>query len=345
VAVDHVDFLAGGQVVGTDATSPYAATWDASAVADGPVTITAHAVDTSANVADDAHAVTVDNTPPDTIIDAGPSGTVGSASASFSFHASQSGSTFSCRLDGGGFAGCSSPATYTGLANGAHTFDVRATDPAGNTDGSPASRTWTVDVSSSTVFSDGFESGGFSAAGWSVTTGGDGTATVQGATVKTGAFAARLAETSSTSSLAYVRKDLGASYDDLSLAADFQVQQEGASGGNVPLFRLHDAAGARRLTVYRQNATNGQIWATDGTNRYQSSGLLALGSWGRLKVHVITAGAGSSTIELWLGATKVLTATTANLGSAGVQTIQIGNDTSKQTFALVADDVLVTQGP
>ncbi len=28
VAVDHVDFLVGGQVVGSDPTSPYAATWD-----------------------------------------------------------------------------------------------------------------------------------------------------------------------------------------------------------------------------------------------------------------------------------------------------------------------------
>lgn len=345
VAVDHVDFLADGQVVGTDGSSPYAVTWDATAVADGQVTITAHAVDTSANAADAAHAVTVDNTAPETIIDAGPSGTVGSSSASFSFHASQSGSTFSCRLDGGGFSACSSPATYTGLVNGSHTFDVRATDPAGNTDGSPAGRSWTVDVSSSTIFSDGFESGGFGAAGWSVTTGGDGTATVQGVTVRSGAFAARLAETSNTSSVAYARKNLGASYDDLSVAADFQVQVEGASGGNIPLFRLYDAANARRLTIYRQNATNGQIWATDGTNRYQSSGLLALDSWVRLKAHVITAGSGASTIELWMGATKVLAVTNANLGSSGLQSIQIGNDTSKQTFTLVADDVLVTQGP
>ena len=34
--------------------------------------------------------------------------------------------------------------TYTGLTHGSHTFSVVATDPAGNSDSSAATRTWTV---------------------------------------------------------------------------------------------------------------------------------------------------------------------------------------------------------
>jgi len=89
---------------------------------------------------------TVDLTPPDTTIDGGPIDTVPIASASFSFTASEPGSTFACSLDGAPFAACSSPAAFTGLAEGGHAFAVRASDAAGHDDPSPASRTWTVDT-------------------------------------------------------------------------------------------------------------------------------------------------------------------------------------------------------
>ena len=80
-----------------------------------------------------------DTTPPDTSISAGPSGTVSSATASLSFSSTESGSTFECRLDAGSWGACSSPKAYSSLADGSHTFEVRATDAGGNLDASPAS--------------------------------------------------------------------------------------------------------------------------------------------------------------------------------------------------------------
>ena len=87
-----------------------------------------------------------DTTPPETTIDSGPSGTVNTGSASFSFSSSEAGSAFECSLDGAPYSRWSSPQIYAGLANGSHTFRVRATDAAGNADPTPASRTWKVQL-------------------------------------------------------------------------------------------------------------------------------------------------------------------------------------------------------
>jgi PKD repeat protein len=87
--------------------------------------------------------VTADTTPPDTTITSGPPATTISSSAEFQFTATEP-ATYECSLDTVAFATCSSPATYTGLAAGPHTFRVRATDTAGNTDPTPAQQTWTV---------------------------------------------------------------------------------------------------------------------------------------------------------------------------------------------------------
>ncbi len=85
-----------------------------------------------------------DTTAPDTTVSSGPSGTTSSTSASLGFSSSESGSTYQCSLDSGAWSTCSSPETYSGLAIGSHAFSVKATDAAGNTDASPATRSWTV---------------------------------------------------------------------------------------------------------------------------------------------------------------------------------------------------------
>ncbi|MCW3015607.1 MAG: OmpA protein [Solirubrobacterales bacterium] len=89
---------------------------------------------------------------PDTQITTGPSGTVTTSSASFEFTSSRAGSTFECTLDAGAYAPCTTPKSYANLANGPHTFSVRAADPSsGNVDTTPAQRTWTVAVKAATV--------------------------------------------------------------------------------------------------------------------------------------------------------------------------------------------------
>jgi hypothetical protein len=47
---------------------------------------------------------------------------------------------------------CESPRSYTGLSEGAHAFAVRARDAAGNVDGSPATRTWSVGLQQGTDY-------------------------------------------------------------------------------------------------------------------------------------------------------------------------------------------------
>ena len=89
---------------------------------------------------------TIDTAAPNTTITAQPSDPSNSAAPDFSFSSSEGGSTFECQLDGGGWASCSSPKSYAGLSQGSHTFEVRATDAAGNTDATPASFTWTIDT-------------------------------------------------------------------------------------------------------------------------------------------------------------------------------------------------------
>jgi hypothetical protein len=150
--VDFVEFLVNGSVVDTDYTSPYSVMWDSTSHGDGPVTITARAVDLESNATTSSgRTVIVDNTAPETTIDSGPSGTVNSTSATFTFSSNESGASFICEMDGQEIEGCASPLTFDNLVDGSHTFEVIASDPAGNVDGTAASRTWTVNAGGATL--------------------------------------------------------------------------------------------------------------------------------------------------------------------------------------------------
>lgn len=76
------------------------------------------------------------------VITGSPSNPTTSSSATFTFTDSQAGATFQCSLDSPSFAKCSSGVTYSGLAQGSHTFRVEAV--SGSKTSSAASYTWQV---------------------------------------------------------------------------------------------------------------------------------------------------------------------------------------------------------
>ncbi len=117
-------------------------------LSDGQHTFTVRATDAASNVASDSHTWTIDTAAPATTISDGPAGITSATAAEFQFSSVDPTAEFECRLDSSqpqDFSPCDSPKDYTGLSNGSHTFEVRATDEAGNVGGA-VSRTWTVDT-------------------------------------------------------------------------------------------------------------------------------------------------------------------------------------------------------
>ncbi len=131
------------------ATSPATFT----GLADGSHTFSVRAIDAAGNV--DATPAsftwTVDTTAPETTLDTTPANPSASASATFTFSSTDTSASFAASLDGAAYAAATSPATFTGLADGSHTFSVRAIDAAGNVDATPVSFTWSVDSTAPTA--------------------------------------------------------------------------------------------------------------------------------------------------------------------------------------------------
>jgi hypothetical protein len=80
-----------------------------------------------------------------TRITSGPSATILTASATFTFTSPERGG-FQCRLDAGDWSACSSPQTYSSLGDGPHVFEVRALNKPLHPDPVPAVRSFAVDT-------------------------------------------------------------------------------------------------------------------------------------------------------------------------------------------------------
>jgi sugar lactone lactonase YvrE len=143
--LDHLTLSVGGQGLGGRVTpqlpAPSAAVttiWNTAGVVDGPWTLAAIAVDRAGNGSLASRAVIVDNTPPVTEITGGPSA-IQETRATFTFTGTDNltpvtSLTFAWRVDGGPWSAFDSAtrATVSGLAQGAHLFEVKARDLAGN---------------------------------------------------------------------------------------------------------------------------------------------------------------------------------------------------------------------
>jgi len=118
------------------------------AVTDGDHILAVRATDASGNVDDTSaeHSWRSDTTPPETTFDLTPAATAAASSAAFEFSCNEASCDFECSMDGADYVPCLSPSVTLGLVDGTHTFDVRATDAAGNADASPATHMWSIDI-------------------------------------------------------------------------------------------------------------------------------------------------------------------------------------------------------
>jgi large repetitive protein len=120
-------------------------------LADGPHTFEVRATDAAGNTgAETTYGWTIDTVAPTVALTVKPTNPSNDGSPSFSFAANESGSGFTCRLDAGAPAPCGSPASYAAVADGPHTFHVKATDQTGNT-GAETSYAWRIDTDATTA--------------------------------------------------------------------------------------------------------------------------------------------------------------------------------------------------
>lgn len=132
--------------------------------ADGAKTVNMRLRDQAGNESTFSDQITLDQTVPNTTIITTPPLIATSSTATFTFNASEAG-TFEASIDGSGYMTVASPLSYLALAQGSHTFSVRAKDAAGNVDASPATYTWTIDATAPAITSVNVPANGYYKAG------------------------------------------------------------------------------------------------------------------------------------------------------------------------------------
>jgi hypothetical protein len=195
-----------------------------------------------------------------------------------------------------------------------------------------------------TVIADNFEA--YNLNKWSATgVAGDGSAVVDTSAARTGNCGALLHVSANSSSRAYLNKSLGGAGE---IWADgwFNVKAEGASGSNVPFWRLFDSAGNRLVDVYRTNVAGAlylRLPNGSGGFAYTSLGrTVGLDTWHQIGLHVNAA---TGTVEVWYDGVKVGPVLTGKPIGSSYASIQINAEHFAQKGDLAADDVIVKKVP
>jgi peptidoglycan/xylan/chitin deacetylase (PgdA/CDA1 family) len=117
-----------------------------SGLSNGAHTFAVEQTDTAGDVSTAASAAwTIDTSlPAPPVLSGAPPAKTNSRSASIGF-TGLSGATFTCSLDGGTYATCSSPKALSGLADGTHSLAVKQTNAFGTTSAA-ATASWTIDT-------------------------------------------------------------------------------------------------------------------------------------------------------------------------------------------------------
>lgn len=127
---------------------------------EGNYTFTVRARDNGGLETTASRTFSIDATAPQTTITSGVAdgGRTNQTTLTWNFSSSEAGSTFECRvypaaLTPPAFSNCSGAGSHTasGFSPGTYSFEVRATDASGNSDGTSAKRTFTIDTTKPTV--------------------------------------------------------------------------------------------------------------------------------------------------------------------------------------------------
>jgi hypothetical protein len=251
-----------------------------------------------------------------------------------------SGDTLTCEVVGQPAHGTASVASN--CSSGSYTpangfsgddpFTYRATDNHG---AHSNTATVTPSVVVVSLFEDGFESGNLTA--WNTTR----AMVVQSAIAGNGTYSAR-GQTANGAS--YAKRTLSSTQNDVVYRLRFRA--ESAPSSTATIVRLRSAADKAlvglNLTSARKLGMRNEVAATGVTS---ATTTLTAGQWYDLELHAIVNGA-SSTIEVRLNGTKLndLSTTSANLGTAGVGIVQIGENAAGPSMDYLYDNVAVLSG-